>query len=390
VDSSNYPLYRVLALSARAECSAEQYRQIAQAAADVMDWTALPTHAEAHGMAPLVYRHLVAAGVTLPLSTKRELQGLSVRHRLANQVRTRVLIDILSAYESIGIRTMVLKGAALCHLIYPEPGLRPMRDLDLLVSPSDLLRAQRKLTELGFDAPLTVAGQNPNHRHLTSATRQVEGFMIGVEVHHNLFERGSSPILMSIDDLTSEPLSFSLGPGDIIAHTLGYEDTMWYLCQHLIESTNVLSSVGLIWVADVVSFAERYVAQIDWAKVRQQYPIVLSTLSLVHFLTPLSDSLVTHAGVELGRAPHGLWDDFRKSPRTPPETTTHEGYALTLRDAFFPSEWWLRLYFGIGSAHPVSWRHRIQHLLYLAARFRHVTRRHIRARNPNLQMSELE
>ena len=389
MDSSNYPLYRVLALSARAECSAEQYRQIAQAAADLTDWTAMSAHAEAHGMAPLVYRHLTAAGVTIPLFVKRELQGLAVRHRLANQIRTRVLTDILTAYESTGIQAMVLKGAALCHLIYPEPGLRPMRDLDLLVSPADLLRAQRKLTDLEFHAPLTVAGQNPNHRHLTSATRQVEGFMIGVEVHHNLFERGSSPILMGIDELSSEPLSFALGSTDTIAQTLGYEDTIWYLCQHLIESTNVFSSVGLIWVADVVSFAEHYGAQIDWGKVRRQYPIVLSTLSLVHFLTPLSDSLVTRAGIEIGRAPRGLWDDFRKSPRTPPEATTQEGYALTLRDAFFPSEWWLRLYFGIGSAHPVSWHHRLQHLLYLVARFRHVTQRHKRARNPNLQMREL-
>ncbi len=379
--------YRLLALCARAECDAALHREIAQAAAEITDWSPVPALAEAHGIAPLVYRHLVNAAVALSSPIKRELQGLSVRHRLANQLRTRVLIDILAKYQTAGIRVMVLKGAALSHLLYPEPGLRPMRDLDLLVSPADLLRAQRTLTELGFDAPLTVAGQNPDHRHLTCATRQVEGFLVGVEVHHNLFERGASPILMGIGELTSAPLSFSLD--GMTAQTLGYEDTIWYLCQHLVESTNVFSSVGLIWVADVVSFAERYVAQIDWGRVKHEYPLVPNTLSLLHFLTPLSDALITRAGIELGRAPRGMWDDFRKSPRTPPEAMTGESYARTLRDAFFPSEWWLRLYFGIGSARPVTWRHRLQHLSYLVARFIHVAHRSVGARNSNHPLREM-
>jgi Uncharacterised nucleotidyltransferase len=390
VETSNRPLYRFLALCARAECAAAQYRQIAQAAAEVTDWTIVPAYAELHGMAPLAYRHLVAAGVSLTLPVKREMQGLSARHRVANQVRTRVLIDILTKYESAGIRAMVLKGAALCHLLYPEPGLRPMRDLDLLVNPIDLLRAQRALTELGFDAPLTVAGQNPNHRHLTCATRQVEGFTVGVEVHHHLFEQGASPILMSMNELTSAPLSFSLGLGDVTACTLGYEDTMWYLCQHLVESTNVFSSVGLIWVADIVSFAERYAAQIDWEYIKRHYPLVLSTLSLAYFLTPLSDSLIAGAGIELSRAPRGMWDDFRKSPRTSPEAQVDQGYARTLGAALFPSEWWLRLYFGIGSVRPVTWRHRIQHLSYLLARFLHVAHRSVRARNSNHLSREIQ
>ncbi len=354
------------------------------------DWAAVPALAEAHGIAPLVYRHLVDAGASLSLPVKRELQGLVVRHRLANQVRTRVLIDILSKYESAGIRVMVLKGAALSHLLYPEPGLRPMRDLDLLVSPADLLRAQRLLGEMGFDAPLVPAGYNPDHRHLSAATLIVDGVTVGVEVHRNLFEPGASPRLKSIDELTSAPLTFALEPDGTTAETLGYDDTMWYLCQHLVESTNVFSSVGLVWVADVVSFAERFVAQIDWARVTQQYPLVPNTLSLLHFLTPLSDALMARAGIKLGRAPRGMWDDFRKSPRTPPEAMIGEGYARTLRAAFFPSEWWLHLYFGIGSARPVTWRHRRQHLAYLAARFIHVTRRNVRARNPNQPLREVE
>jgi hypothetical protein len=389
-NSGGYATYRLLASCARVDCDAKQYDRIARTAAQVADWESFAALSELHGMAPLVYRHLLAARVPLLPTVKRELQGLSVRHRLANQVRTRVLIEILSRYELAGIRVLVLKGAALCHLLYPEPGLRPMRDLDLLVDPTDLIGAQRTLAELGFDAPLTVAGQSRDHRHLTAATRQVEGFIVGVEVHHNLFEKGSSPILMGLDNLTSAPLAFTLGSGGPAARNLGYEDAMWYLCQHLMESTNVFSSVGLIWVSDVVSFAERYINQIDWVKVTRQYPLVLSTLSLLHFLTPLSDSLVTRAGITLGREPPGMWDDFRKWPRTSPEAMTGKGYFRTLHAALFPSEWWVRLYFAIGSAEPLSPRRRIQHLMYLLTRFFHVAQRSWRARNPIHQGRETQ
>jgi hypothetical protein len=224
-----------------------------------------------------------------------------------------------------------------------------MRDVDLLVRQSDALAAQRILGELGFRAPTS---DNFEHRHLGEASKTVDGFTITVEVHHHLFETGSSPLLMGIDELSSPPLEFSMG--DIPGETLGHEDMVWYLCQHLIESTNVFSCVGLIWVADVVNFAEQFATQINWKRVQEKYPLVLSTLSLLHWLTPLSRDLLTRASIPIGRAPRGTWDDFRKSPRTSPEAQMQRGYARALRAALLPSAWWLRLYFGVGARPPIA------------------------------------
>lgn len=362
-------------MCARIDCDAALYRQIAQAAAQVIEWEVVPTHAEAHGVAPLFYRHLTAAGVTLPRAVKRELQASAVRHRLANQVHTRVLRDIVTRYQAAGIRVLALKGIALCHLLYPEPGLRPMGDLDLLVSEKDAARAQSLLSELGFSAPLPADGQRVEHRHLGQAIAQVEGFIVSVEIHHHLFERGVSPILMGIDDLTSAPLAFPLPPGDLTAQTLGYEDTLWYQCQHLVGDTTVFSATKLIWVADIVSFAERFVAAIDWARIKKQYPLVLSTLSLLHFLTPLSDRLLARASIAIGSAPPGMWDDFAKSPRTILDDQMNRGYGQTWRAAFSPSEWWLRLRYGLGSASPLPRFLRARHALYLAGRLNNALRR---------------
>ena len=351
--------YHLLAYCARAECNGAQYQQLAQKASELNDWAKIPTQAEAHGLAPLLYLHLQAAGVELPLPVKRELQGLYLRHRRANQVRTRVLSDIISAYQAAGIQVLVLKGAALAQLIYPQPGLRPMRDLDILVKKSDAIRAQRLLAELGFHAPLPENGVLPN-KHLASASLRTEGFLTSVEVHHNLFDE-SFPASMEIEDLTVSPLSFSLPQSNLTAYTLGYEDMLWHLCQHMTWNASVFRPTRLIWIADIVTFAEHFVHEIDWPRLQAHYPLVLNVLSLIHFMTPLSEALLNQAPIKIGQAPQGIGVHFQGWPSSSIASQKEKGYRRILHDTFFPSEWWLRLHYGVDTTRPLLWYRWVRH-----------------------------
>jgi hypothetical protein len=399
-------MYRLLALCARAELDATHIHRLAQEAAKSteQEWERIPAQAEAHGMAPLLYIHLKAARVQLPRNVKRELQGLYLRHREINRVRMRVLSDILSTYDRAGIQALVLKGAALAHLVYPEPGLRPMSDLDILVPKSELWRAQRLLGELGFDAPLPSSPTVP-HRHLAGAIRRTEGLSIHVELHHQLssdyldhaisyvrsriapvcrsstqpkafcrrhlpqrrpppVEQGhGGPASTGVVGLTVPPQPFALA--DLTAHTLGHEDMLWHLCQHLTSHVNVWDFGRLIWVADIVSFAERFATQIDWNRIRQQHPAILRMLSLLHFVTPLSDELLGQADVKPGRVPEGIGVEYQGWPQTHGTDWRERGYGRVLRDTFFPSEWWLRLRYRLDSARPLSWHRWVRHPLYI-------------------------
>ena len=51
--------------------------------------------------------------------------------------------EMLRALERGRVDTLLLKGAALTFLDYPEPSLRPMADVDVLVRPGDIRRADR-------------------------------------------------------------------------------------------------------------------------------------------------------------------------------------------------------------------------------------------------------
>ena len=139
--------------------------------------------------------------------------------------------------------------------------------------------------------------------------------------------------------------------------------TLQHLCRHLASHVNVWDFGRLIWVADVISLAEQFVSEIDWERVRHQCPAVLDMLSLFHSMTPLSDELLSRASIKIGRAPEGIGVEYQGWPR--PERERQRGWRRVLRDTLFPSEWWLRLRYKLGSTRPLFWYRWVRHPLYI-------------------------
>jgi hypothetical protein len=280
-----------------------------------------------------------------------------------------VLGDVLRAFASAGIRALVLKGAALANLIYPELGLRPMCDIDVLVTQSEVLRAQQVLADLGFHAPIPTGDALPD-KHVAAASLSTGGFLISVEVHHHLSGKDHPP-LIAMEDLAQSPMPFSIEGENCTAYALGYEEMVWHVCHHMIASSGVFGANRLIWVADIVSFAEHFVAEIDWARVKRRYPLILNTLSLLHFLTPLSENLLTGASIVLGPVPQGIGQGFQGWPHSSLAAQRHKGMRDIIRDTFWPPEWWVRLYYGVGSVRPLFWYRWLRHPLYILSLIGH-------------------
>jgi hypothetical protein len=372
----------LLNLCARAECDAAHYDRLAQQAARFQDWDRLPAEAEVHGLAPLLYTHLRSAGIQPPLDTRRQLQALYLRHRRANQIRAEELLRILTAFEARGIRAIVLKGAAVSHIIYPDPALRPMSDLDLLVSTSDALSAQAVLAGLGFRAAPPASGLFL-HRHLTIATAVVKGLPVQVEIHHRLLSdyfdnliaylRSRWPrgvAVRDIQDSAAGALMERARPfvlGDFTAYTLGHQDMLTHLCQHLRSHVNVWDFCRLIWVADVVGYAERFAAEVDWDDIGRHRPDIIGLLSLLHHTTPLSEKLLSRAGIRVGKEPSGLGVDFQGWPRVRPGEWRQRGVRWMLHETLFPSEWWLRLRYNLGSTRAILLARWVRHPLHILA-----------------------
>ena len=102
-------------------------------------------------LAPLLGWNLERAGLASdedPVLAR--LLGITRRTWVQSHRHLSALNDVSSLLADGGIRAVVLKGAALLRLAYPEAGLRPMEDIDVLIPVGDRDRAGPVLEAAGY------------------------------------------------------------------------------------------------------------------------------------------------------------------------------------------------------------------------------------------------
>lgn len=122
----------------------------------------------------------------LPTDSAAELATARRMSTLVHLQRRAAFKHIAAAFERCGVPVIVLKGMALAHLVYPEPALRPMSDIDLWVKPADLSAADSALREAGLRYPeRTHAGlQLPTAEEaLAERSYELPGTPVLVELH---------------------------------------------------------------------------------------------------------------------------------------------------------------------------------------------------------------
>ena len=309
-----------------------------EAAAGVADWPGIVAQAEVHGLAPLLYRNLRNADADVPHTAQRQLRALYARHRHANAMRLEALEEILVRFEQCGIEALVLKGAALCKVLYPEPALRPMSDLDILVRRSDGPGAQAVLRELGYRAADHHNKRTMRrHHHLPAADRLQGGVRVVVEVHQDALAR-DCPASLPWAGWSRPPRRVRLAT--TTARVLGHEDMLWHLCWHAILPA---ARLRRIWLVDIVSYADRFAPEIDWRVLHQRYGFVIHMLSMIHFAIPLPPAVRAHVPLVPGPAPAGVGVVHKPLSAI---FFSRRGLRDRFADLFYPSDWWLRTYYS--------------------------------------------
>jgi hypothetical protein len=340
-------IFALILPTARVDFRPEHARLLASKAADFTVWREFIPAVEKHGMAPLFYRNALKAGIELPEDIKFQLRGLVLRHRVAAQARTRCLGEILQAANSAGIEVVLLKGAAMAHLVYPEPGLRPMRDMDLLARPDQAASLQNLLIGMGYKPEEDVPW---DHQHLAGLKKEVNGFKVSIEVHHHVFHFSWRGRAVNVKEGMERARPFSIEGAP--AKSLGPEDMLWHTYQHMISGP-----IRLIAVADMVSLAEKFIDEIDWDRMRQEYPEVLNVLALFHPHSQLNDQLVEAADITRRNGNIPLGEDLQGWSHINSGMIRVIGLWKFIMLTFTPSDWWLYLYFGADQHHSI-WPYR--------------------------------
>jgi len=116
------------------------------------------------GLGAVLYRKIAdtEVGSGLPVEFLSWLQSAYLNNKARNTRLYEDLLILLAEANRDGIEVMPLKGILLAQKYYPDIGLRPMADLDLLVRPGDRQRIAAILTKHGY-AYIPSPSIYPNH-----------------------------------------------------------------------------------------------------------------------------------------------------------------------------------------------------------------------------------
>ncbi|HEY6891762.1 MAG TPA: nucleotidyltransferase family protein, partial [Solirubrobacter sp.] len=143
-----------------------------------------------HRLEPMLAQHL-AADEGVPADLQARLQERYFANAARNAFVAASLRDALAALTGAGVEAMLLKGAALTAAVYPDPAVREMLDVDVLVRSEQLDAANAALAALGYRSPPgsgeeqhSAGWMRANHHHDPALV--ADDGLLAIELHHHI------------------------------------------------------------------------------------------------------------------------------------------------------------------------------------------------------------
>ena len=226
---------------------------------------------EQNGMGPVIY------GRMSDWPIRSSLRDVAIRAAAGETARLADVRGVLAAFETEGIRVLIIKGTGLAYDIYPSPELRPRGDTDLLIAERDLDSVRRIFNSRDYTSPLTSGD--------TLAIRQ-QSFTRGGHVYDVHWDVANSPIVrnaLPFDELLSRAIAIpriapnALAPSHVdalllacihrVAHHHDIERLIWLYDIHLLRQAMSADEHARFWqlAADrrVVAICERSIELAD-------------------------------------------------------------------------------------------------------------------------------
>ena len=242
--------YERLALACRVAVAGDDLATWREAAAVIPDWNRLVAAARSERVVPLL-AHAIERGQLAPACPPADARSALRREYLAAAAKAAILGDeaarLLSTFARAGLPVIALKGLALAETIYPNPALRPMEDLDLLVRTDDLPAAVRLLAEAGYREAW----------HGFPDFQRADG-LVDVDLHTALLHEGEIPTRLAAQAIETEALWAAAQPATIAGEAglvLSPAHQLFHLCLHLCYH-HALS--GLLRHADILALVARH------------------------------------------------------------------------------------------------------------------------------------
>lgn len=249
------------------------------------DWGSIYQRAKSHEVHTLIYP--VIAALPSRLGPDQALKGrwytetmLSSMYQLQNCNR---ISQVLSFLHQKQIPVIALKGLVVMN-DYPNPELRTMGDMDLLIHHKDLKRAAEILKIFGYQE------WRRGNKHITYECPN----QLPIELHWSLIEERDWRQAVDFNTIVWDNASlWSIHEAPV--YQLSQEDMLLHLLLHM-GSHIIYNGFGLRQLCDLMQYVKHHSASIDWNYVYEKchaYGIVQFSTAvfqvcshLFHFTVP--------------------------------------------------------------------------------------------------------
>jgi hypothetical protein len=233
------------------------------------DWELLVRKAQTEGVAPLVYWVLSRSGKFSSIleSVHHSLRSMYSSVWKQNQEIFKELEVLTRLFDQAEIPLVVLKGACFALTIYPDIGLRPMGDLDLLVPASKLSEAVRIAKTLGYVDIVPEASPGLGDLLGHAIFLQKTGVSsITLELHNSLVADKSYTYAVPVDWFWSQTESFVC---DLSKTRFNNLRMLTPTAQILYAASHAMLQHGgkntsLCWFYDLDRLIRFYAERVDW------------------------------------------------------------------------------------------------------------------------------
>ena len=180
---------------------------------------------------------------------------VEITARLHQMARVDVALEVLRRLElervvlamrAAGVQPLLMKGAALAYLHYPEPSLRPRYDTDLLVHPDDRDAVADTMRALGYRRATQTSGDLVMPQATFEMTDRF-GTCHACDVHWKIANPQPFANILPIDALRTRAVEVpALGNW---ARALGDLDALLLACIHRVAHHD--DSARLLWLYDI-------------------------------------------------------------------------------------------------------------------------------------------
>ena len=229
-----------------------------------LHWRRIAQSAAWHRLLPVLhYLHKRdPAFPPIPSIVLQQLEEAS-RWTLMNHLLLRGhLLEILNSFRESGLPVIVLKGIPLEENLYPQVGLRPTTDIDLMVRLPDLSLADQVLESVGFavnaDAAVSDLYRQHHHHSAPYVHKRTDAM---VELHWDVVSP-DRPYGVNLNQFWANAEETSID--DVPCLVLAPEDQLLHLSLHFWGDRLGQRSGALLQLCDIALLLKRQGSGLRW------------------------------------------------------------------------------------------------------------------------------